>query len=200
VTLLLGFGVFAGLLILMVARAFFAWAELPQTPPQFPAELRPGLWFCSHRARRAFKYQHLFIKITPSDPSWEQKYPALFKTRDAAGKAYATLGAGPKEGKLALEFNRSFDLKDPVSFEAPCLSKDIEEENRRIEALLRASDTYQNQLPFNAWGPFTGPGYNCNSMMSALADQAKMPRPRFAFRFMLCPGIFRPVPKRYVLK
>lgn len=192
-------GIFALILLGMFLRAFLVFGELPQVSQAPHWESRPGLWFCTHRAVRKYKYQHLFLRLTPRDPSWAARYPEIFNHRDREGLLFATLGAGPKEGKLFLEFNRGFDLKDPVSFEKESLSKDLDTENRRVESLLTNAAAYKQLLSFSAWGPYSGFGYNCNAMISSLAFLAGMRLPWFCHRFMLCPGIYRSVPFRYFL-
>jgi len=168
--------------------------EAPRSPlpPRPPA--RPGLWYCSHRADRRFPFQHLFIRLTPSDASWAGRRPDLFSQRDAAGSAYCTLGAGPRDGKLYLEFNRGFDLGDPVGFEEPIPSADSAQENLRIATLLDAADSYGQELEFAAWSRISGRGYNCNSMVRTLAGRSGLPRPRFSRHLLLCPGIGRGLP------
>lgn len=169
--------------------------EAPQVPlgPHPPS--RPGLWYCSHRATRGIPFQHLFIRLTPADPAWALRRPDLFRTVDGAGRRYCTLGAGPKEGKLFLEFNRSYDLGDPVSFEEPLPGPVGDEENARIAALLASFDAYDQSLEFAAWSRVSGPGYNCNSMTASLARRAGMPGPGFARHRFLCPGLGRRLPK-----
>ncbi|HTB22960.1 MAG TPA: hypothetical protein VK914_09660 [bacterium] len=162
---------------------------LPPAPPP-----RPGLWYCSHRADKRLPFQHLFIRITPTDQGWAGRRPDLFIRRDAAGSSYCTLGAGPRAGKLFLEFNRGFDLGDPVGFEEPIPCADALEENGRISALLEAADAYAQALDFTAWSRISGRGYNCNSMIRALAGRAGLPRPRFGRHLLLCPGLGRGLP------
>jgi hypothetical protein len=187
------------LLLGMFLRAFIVFGELPQISQSPHWVSRPGLWFCTHRASRKYKYQHLFLRLTPRDPSWAIRYPEIFKHRDKEGLPFATLGAGPREGKLFLEFNRGYDLHDPVSFEKESPSKDLETENRRLESLLANAAAYKQTLRFSTWGPYTGVGYNCNAMISSLVFLAGMPLPWFCHRFMLCPGIYRSVPFRNFL-
>jgi hypothetical protein len=162
---------------------------LPPRPPS-----RPGLWYCSHRADVRFPFQHLFIRITPSDGAWAARRPDLFSRRDDAGRPYCTLGAGPRDGKLYLEFNRAFDLGDPVGFEEAVPCRDGAEENARISALLDAAGAYGQTLEFAAWSRVSGPGYNCNSMIRTLAERAGQPLPVFAGHALLCPGIGRGLP------
>ena len=163
---------------------------LPPRPPS-----RPGLWYCSHRADVRFPFQHLFIRITPSDGAWAARRPDLFGQSDADGTPYCTLGAGPRDGKLFLEFNRAYDLRDPVGFEEAIPCRNVGEENARISALLDAAGAYGQSLDFAAWSRISGPGYNCNSMIRELAERAGLPGPGFARHFLLCPGIGRGLPK-----
>ncbi|HTA16479.1 MAG TPA: hypothetical protein VK786_01885 [bacterium] len=186
-------------LLLFGAPGVLLWRlyslEAPRVPlpPRPPS--RPGLWYCSHRADVRFPFQHLFIRITPSESAWAVRRPDLFGQSDADGTPYCTLGAGPREGKLFLEFNRSYDLRDPVSFEEPIPCRDAVEENARISALLDAAGAYGQSLEFAAWSRISGPGYNCNSMIHELAGRAGLPGPDFARHFLLCPGIGRGLPK-----
>jgi hypothetical protein len=163
---------------------------LPPRPPS-----RPGLWYCSHRADKRFPFQHLFIRITPADRGWASRRPDLFRNTDEAGRPYCTLGAGPRDGKLFLGFNRAFDLGDPVGFEEaiPCL--DDGQESVRIAALLDAAEAYGQSLDFAAWSRLSGPGYNCNSMIRTLAGRAGLALPAFARHLLVCPGIGRSLPK-----
>jgi hypothetical protein len=182
-----------GALALLLGRLFSL--EAPQVPlPESPPS-RPGLWYLSHRAHRKFPFQHLFLRITPTDPGWALQRPDLFCGRDAEGRPYCTLGAGPRDGKLALAFNRPTDLRDPVSFEEPIPCSGLEQENARIAALVRAFGDYSQELPFAAFSRVSGPGYNCNSMSRELARRAELPPPGFAAHFLLCPGIRRGLPR-----
>jgi hypothetical protein len=153
------------------------------------------LWYLSHRADRRFPFQHLFLRITPANGAWAEKRPDLFRQRDAEGRVYCTLGAGPKEGKLRLEFNRGFDLGDPLSFAEPIASRGGPEEDARIAALLESFDAYGQDLDFAAVSRLTGPGYNCNSMVRSLAERAGMPPPHFARHPFLCVGLGRALPQ-----
>jgi hypothetical protein len=189
----------SALLLLLLAPLLFvlfcaSWVRKGEAPQIYQPDLpysRPGLWFCAHRASRKYSFQHLFIRITPHNPDWVTKHPDLFSGRDDAGLPFCTLGAGPKEGKLFLQFNRRQDLRDPVSFEAAVAC----DEDAAIASLIQSQQRYQQQLAFNAWPPVTGFGYNCNCMISALARGAGLRLPKFASRFMRCPGIERPVPE-----
>jgi hypothetical protein len=189
------FALFLLIPLAMALRAFWAGGEAPQVSQSPHWESRPGIWFCTHRAKRAYKYQHLFIRLTPKDPIWAQRFPELFVQKDREGRPFTTLGAGPKEGKLYLEYNRGYDLNDPVSFEAEAPSQDLAEENRRIEILFVTAKKYPQDLRFSTLGPWTGPGYNCNAMIASLAREAEIPLPAFVYRFMLCAGVIRKVPK-----
>jgi hypothetical protein len=167
------------LLLLVGAPGLLLWRlyslEEPRIPlpPRPPS--RPGLWYCSHRADVRFPFQHLFIRITPSDGAWAARRPDLFGHSDADGTPYCTLGAGPRDGKLFLEFNRAYDLRDPVGFEEPILCRNADEENAHISALLDAAGAYGQSLEFAAWSRISGPG--------------------FARHTLLCPGIGRGLPK-----
>jgi hypothetical protein len=149
----------------------------------------------SHRAdeKRAYPFQHMFYRITPRDPRWAARKPELFTRRDASGQAYCTLGAGPVEGLLTVGFNRPWDLEIPISFEAPAADCTVEEENRRIEALIASARAYNNRVRFSSWPPVNGPGHNCNGLMAALAMSSGMELPAFTRTFMLAPGCERPV-------
>ena len=164
---------------------------LPPSPPS-----RPGLWFYAHRAHRLLPFQHFFFRITPTDGHWPKLFPRIFERRDAAGRPYCTLGAGPRDGYLALEFNRKFDLEDPITFEEAVVFRDADEEAAVIEAVLKAALCYDQSLRFAAWSRVTGNGYNCNSMVRELADRAGIPTPAYAWKFMLCPGFGRGLPGR----
>jgi len=187
------------LLLLFGAVGALLWRlyslEAPRVPlpPRPPS--RPGLWYCSHRADVRFPFQHLFIRITPSDAGWAGRRPDLFGQCDADGLPYCTLGAGPRDGKLFLEFNRGYDLRDPVGFEEAIACRDAVEENARLSALLDAAAAYGQSLEFAAWSRISGPGYNCNSMIRELAERAGQPGPGFARHTLLCPGIGRGLPK-----
>lgn len=109
--------------------------------------------------------------------------------RDDTGRPFCTLGAGPRAGLLHLEFNRAYDLGDPASFEEDIPCRDLREENARIAALLEAAEAYGQGLAFAAWSRISGPGYNCNSMITELGQRASLPRPAFTRYFLLCPGI-----------
>jgi hypothetical protein len=163
--------------------------RLPEAPPS-----RPGLWYFGHRADRRFPFQHLFIRITPTDPSWAVSRPDLFCRRDGGGRPYCTLGAGPRGGLLFLEFNRAYDLGDPASFEEAIPSRDLGEENARIAALLEAAESYGQGLAFAAWSRISGSGFNCNSMITELGRRAALPGPQFTRHFLLCPGIGKGLP------
>jgi hypothetical protein len=169
--------------------------ELPQAylPPEPPS--RSGLWMMSHRAHRKFPFQHLFLRLTPGDQGWAQRRPDLFCHRDDAGRVYATLGAGPKDGKLVLAFNRPTDLGDPVSLEERLPVDGMVAENAAIEALIAAAARYRNHLPFVAWSQISGKGYNCNSLMAALCEDTGLPVADFAKWFLVCPGIYLRVPR-----
>jgi len=180
---------FLGALVWRLRRLEAALHPLPPRPPS-----RPGLWFLGHRADRRLPFQHLFLRLTPSDDGWAARRPDLFTQVDAQGRFYCTLGAGPQGGKLVLEFNRNFDVHDPVSFEEPCACRDLADENARILALLDAATAYNQALDFTAWSLRTGRGYNCNSMMRALADRAGLDTPKFSRHLLLCPGIERGLP------
>jgi hypothetical protein len=71
----------------------------------------------------------------------------------------------------------------------------VEEENARIEALFKAAEAYGQSLAFTAWTRVSGRGYNCNSMIHALAARAGLDMPRFSRRLMLCPGAGRGLPE-----
>ena len=192
------------LLILLIPLGFVlfcaSWVRIGEAEQIYqpePPHSRPGLWFCAHRASRKYSFQHLFIRVTPRNPDWAIKHPELFSGKDAAGLPFCTLGAGPKEGKLFLQFNRRQDLRDPVSFEETIPLDSQVDEDRVIAKLIEAHKYYQQQLAFNAWPPFTGLGYNCNCMISALARDAGLALPKFSLRFMRCPGIGRAVPEGY---
>lgn len=170
------------------------WLEAPRRPlpPEPPS--RPGLWFMAHRADRRFPFQHLFLRITPRDPAWAARRPDLFCQVDEGGRTYCTLGAGPRLGKLFLAFNRGYDLGDPVAFEEEAPRLEGGSEDERIAALLDAAQAYRQELEFSAWSRVSGRGYNCNSMVHELAARAALGLPRFARRFLLCPGIGRGLP------
>ncbi len=192
------------LLLLPLGFVLFAanWVKKGEGPKVYqpdPSQSRPGIWYCAHRARREYSFQHLYLKVTPTDQSWASRRPDVFTQRDAAGSAFFTLGAGPKDGKLSLEFNRTPDLHDPVSFEER-LDVEAKEEERCIQALLDASSLYHDQVVFTTLHGIQGPGYNCNSMMAGLTRQAGMPLPKFSRRFMLCVGIGTPLPEREFFK
>jgi len=177
----------AALLAALLWRLFSL--EAPQRRQADPPPSRPGLWYQSHRAHRRFPFQHLFIRITPFDPAWARRRPDLFLRRDAEGMPYCTLGAGPRDGRLVLEFNRGYDLGDPVSFEEPIPSSGVAEEDARVDALLAAFGAYTQDLDFAAWSRVSGRGYNCNSMVSSMARRSGMPLPGFARHGFLCPGL-----------
>jgi len=193
-----GVWLLAAALAPLLGLALLLWRQFSLEAPQVPlAEVPPscpGLCFLSHRAHRRFPFQHLFIRITPQDPAWPARRPDLFSRRDAAGRPYCTLGAGPKDGNLFLEFNRGFDLRDPASFTEAIPCRDLAEENARIASLLASHAAYGQALPFAACSRVSGPGYNCNSMMRSLADRAGVPTPAFARHMLLCPGTGRPLP------
>ena len=169
--------------------------ELPQArPPKNPAP-RPGIWFCAHRAKRWISLQHMFIRVTPRDPSWAERYPLVFVHQDSMGTPFCTLGAGPFQGRLKLEFNRHFDINDPISFEEPVPFESLEQENGRIATLLASAARYKQDLPFRTLPGLHG--YNCNSMIAALAHRAGLPLPRFSETFLLCVGTGDPVPDRH---
>jgi hypothetical protein len=178
---------------ILLWRLYSLEAPRVPLPPRPPS--RPGLWYCSHRADARFPFQHLFIRITPPDGGWAARRPDLFSQWDADGTPYCTLGAGPRDGKLFLEFNRAYDLHDPVGFEERIPCRDAAEEDARISALLDAAGAYGQSLAFAAWSRISGPGYNCNSMIHELALRAGQPGPAFARHTLLCPGIGRGLPK-----
>ncbi|MGH7442956.1 MAG: hypothetical protein ACREKE_09820 [bacterium] len=199
---MLHLGVALGILGLAVVvfLAFLFCLEAPQIPLPLRPPSRPGLWCMAHRADRRFPFQHLFFRLTPADPSWATHRPDLFSHQDKEGRYYCTLGAGPREGKLFLEFNRHFDLGEPVSFEgalAPTdggVRGDTDWENLRIEALLVAASAYEQGLGFTAWSRVSGGGYNCNSMIHELAARAEVFLPSFSRIVMLCPGVGKGLP------
>jgi hypothetical protein len=195
---------FALTVLLLAALLFLAFIlirlfslEAPQTRQPVQPAHRPGIWFCSHRARRYIPFQHMYLKITPRDPSWATRYPLVFVQKDAMGVPFCTLGAGPWEGKLKLEFNRSYDLQDPVSFEEAVPSGSIEQENGRIATLLMTAGRYVNPPDFVVVPGVTGTGYNCNSIMATLAHRAGFPLPEFSDIFLLCIGARAPLPESH---
>jgi hypothetical protein len=181
--------------------AFLAWLllhlfrmELPQKRQLEQPAPRPGIWICAHRASRKFPFQHMYFKVTPRDPSWATRYPDVFVHKDSMGTPFFTLGAGPFEGMLRLEFNRGYDLKDPVSFEEACPSESVDQENGRIASMLVCAAKYQSRLPFATLPHFNVGGFNCNSMVSAIATRSGIPLPSFSKIIFLCVGISKPVP------
>jgi hypothetical protein len=168
--------------------------ELPQVKPAQNPAPRPGIWFCAHRAKRWITLQHLFLRISPRDPSWAERYPLVFVHKDSMGNPFCTLGAGPFEGRLKLEFNRHYDINDPISFEEPVPFESLEQENGRIATLLASAARYKQGLPFRTLP--SSHGYNCNSIISALALRAGLPLPQFSKTFLLCIGTGTPVPDR----
>lgn len=188
-------------LALLAFAIYLAWLfrylyskELPQKwqiSQPFP---RPGIWFCAHRAKRWIPFQHMYLKITPTDPSWAGRYPLVFTCKDSMGAAYCTMGAGPVLGKLKLDFNRPHDLEDPISFEEKVFCGSVEQENGWIATLLTSAGRYKSELDFRAI-PRLGKGYNCNSLITALAHRAGFELPGFTRIHMLCVGIGSPVPE-----
>lgn len=172
--------------------------ELPQQAQSANPAPRPGIWFCAHRALRSVPFQHMYLKLTPKDPSWAERYPLIFCRRDSMGAPFCTLGAGPAEGMLRLEFNRAHDLEDPVSFEEACPSQNIEEENGRIASILMCANNYKKQLPFSAVLEGEERGYNCNSICSAIAKRSGLPLPAFSKITWLCYGVKRPLPEKHL--
>jgi hypothetical protein len=187
--LLLAGAAFLGGLLLYLFRL-----ELPQKRQLQQPAPRPGIWFCAHRAHRKFPFQHLYFKVTPRDPSWVERYPNIFLNKDSMGTPFFTLGAGPWEGMLKLEFNRGYDLNDPVSFEEASACESIEQENGRIASLLVCAAKYQKRLHFRTLPHFSSEGGNCNSIVAAIAHRSGIPLPAFCKTFMLCIGIGKPVP------
>lgn len=165
--------------------------ELPQPPPS-----RPGIWMMAHRADLKYPFQHLFLRLTPTDQTWVQRHPDLFCNVDDAGLAYATVGAGPLYGKLVLAFNRPTDLGDPIRFEEELFHHDVEMEDASISGMLVITRRYADHLDFSTWSQVTGKGYNCNSMIAALCRHTGLPLARFTRVLLLTPGIERPVPAK----
>ncbi len=184
-------GLLVGGLLLCLRALEAPLVPLPVRPPS-----RPGIWFMAHRADRRFPFQHLFLRLTPADPAWVQRRPDLFARLDDGGRPYCTLGAGPVAGRLFLEFNRGFDLADPVGFEERAGTEGPGGEDGAIAALLEAAAAYGQGLTFSSLSRISGPGYNCNSMVHELAARAGLGLPRFARVWMLCPGIGRRLPPR----
>jgi hypothetical protein len=180
--------------LLLLLQIWLYSLEAPQIrQPEHPFP-EPGIHFCSHRAKRWIPFQHMYFKISPRDSRWAQSHPKVFSRRDSSGKAWCTLGAGPRKGRLWLAFNRNFDVADPVSFQEAVLLPSIEEENRVITALLNAAGSYTNNLAFSVLPSIARGGYNCNSMIAALAASAGIGLPRFAGVFLHCLGTGRKVP------
>jgi len=182
---------YVGLVLWRLRLAEGRLKPLPQPPPS-----RPGLWMMSHRVHPKVPLQHLFLRLTPSDERWIRQRPDLFCQRDAAGRYYCTLGAGPQGGKLVLAFNRPTDLADPISFEEALPLAGHDAENRSIQALIDRAAQYPNHLPFSNWTRVTGRGFNCNSLMAALVKDCGLPWARFVKKHMLAVGYHQRVPKK----
>lgn len=189
----------AAALVAVLALGIFLWhlhsLELPQNRQLRQPAPRIGIWFCAHRARRWIPFQHMYLKITPRDPSWAARYPDIFKNTDSNGAAFCSLGAGPSEARmLRLEFNRHFDLEDPVSFEEQVRLQSIEQENGCIASVLASAASYRGDLEFTTLHGLMGHGYNCNSMMAAVAERSGFGLPGFSGVTLLCIGAGNPVP------
>lgn len=142
----------------------------------------------------ALGLDHTKLTLIPNDQARWKNHPH-FKNRLPDGRAFATMGAGPEQGRLVSEINRERDVKFVLNggntFSEQCVNFDqSRSENELIEALLIADSKYADHLDYEYFPGSFSNGHNSNSYVSGLLRAAGF----FPHGTSYTPGYGKPVP------
>lgn len=139
-----------------------------------------------------FGNYHLSIKITPENQENYKDNERFKDNIDAAGNHYATLGAGPMDGKLVSNLNRDTDIDRP-KVETITLDLKGRDEDAVITDLFEAYLNYQDDAGYALFPKKEdeGSGHNSNSYVSGLLKAIRLDPPDVKSN---TPGYDKPLP------
>jgi len=129
--------------------------------------------YANHQVQSPFPWYHSKLIITPSNQAQYANDPR-FPNVDKNGQRYATLGAGPVDGKLKSGANRERDVSmDKCNLKTLPLPSRYKDEDQAIEELFRLNEEYNKNRSDYTLFPASWTGeYNSNSYISGLISAA----------------------------
>jgi hypothetical protein len=123
------------------------------------------------------------------DPNFQNKLPD--------GRRFATLGAGPEDGRLVGNPNRPTDVDDSKNnYRRELAIPENRTEDQMIAALFAADAGYNDKLDYDVL-PAISDGYNSNSYARGMLDRAGFKAiPKLGY----VPGYNKPIPSSSINK